>query len=838
MTLHTPHADEKPHQPAVEKGLKWRITATLAAALVYAVLVALVFIWVRERMKSEFVSSIQSKVGSLDLQIIRGLQGTAKDKSAPGFQKLLRQFQHLVMANPDFQYAYLLRKVDDRVVFLLDAQNEIYEETAALEPGTPFEDSTPELLFALENPDAEPFVEGPVSDEWGTWYSALVPLLDPSTGNVTAVFGVDIDHARWNRELALRLVPPVSILTALLILAIALLILRSPHITQERPRTVTGRLMAPILLSQLLLFAGFILFAVQWQKRHIEMAQRNAVDRVAGNLEVLLKERENLLRASVRALQIAPQIGRLLATENKNLIQLSLLPLFEQARQEIGVDLLYFIDPDGKVLARLHEPGLSGDQVTDSVFLRAQETGSIEAGIGVGYLGRAALRAAGPVFLENKLVGYVELGTRIATIAKSLRVSEPIGLAITLDKAGLDERFFNPGPMEEGANSWERFPEDVLIYSSTPALPPDLERHLSGQIGLEQLKEENQKAQSVLARFPLHSFVSDQIGTVYVYFDTHSMRADFHRFLASVFSISGVLFAFVISLLGVILRRTDDAIRAQNEELLELNRQLELEKAHAEAATLRAEAANRAKSDFLAVMSHEIRNPVGVLVGINDLLAETGLTSEQQELVDLARGSATNLVTLINNTLDLSKIEAGAMVLESAPMDIREILHATAAANRPEALRTGLSLKVVPAEDLPEEVLGDPTRLRQILQNLLGNALKFTSTGAITLSASTMPRAGQAEDRIAVRFEVADTGIGIPPEKVSSIFEKYRQADHSTTRRYGGTGLGLSICKELVEKMGGEIGVESKPGTGTKFWFEIAFPKPPAKSTGNPCTAH
>lgn len=283
---------------------------------------------------------------------------------------------------------------------------------------------------------------------------------------------------------------------------------------------------------------------------------------------------------------------------------------------------------------------------------------------------------------------------------------------------------------------------------------------------------------------------------------------------------------FVTSVVIVVLRRTDDAIRAQNRELLEVNEELERARMQAEESAKQAEIANQAKGEFLAVMSHEIRNPIGALVGIHDLLAESGLTPDQSELIELARGSAKNLLLLVNETLDISKIEAGALALESVPMDLRQMGHALAAMNRPTAIQRGLSFELCLADDLPDSVLGDPTRLHQILQNLIGNALKFTSDGSITLSIAPLPSSEPTGKSVAIRFEVRDTGIGIPPEKSSIIFEKYQQADHTTTRQYGGTGLGLAICKELVGKMGGQIGVESETGHGSRFWFQVSFPKP------------
>jgi len=304
-----------------------------------------------------------------------------------------------------------------------------------------------------------------------------------------------------------------------------------------------------------------------------------------------------------------------------------------------------------------------------------------------------------------------------------------------------------------------------------------------------------------------------------VHVDGSRRQIMFHK--APFFSAGGSL----LGLVGAMLDITDR--KRAEEELLHTNRQLEEATGRANDMAARAELASAAKSDFLANMSHEIRTPMNGVIGITGLLLDTDLSDEQRRYAEMVRVCAESLLGLINDILDFSKIEAGKLDLEHLDFDLHNLLDDFAATMALRAHDKGLELLCFTAPEVPALLRGDPGRLRQILTNLTGNAIKFTPAGEVVIRVAL---ASATEGDALLRFSVHDTGIGIPQDKIGLLFDKFSQVDASTTRQYGGTGLGLAISRQLAEMMGGEVGVVSQQGRGSEFWFTARLSRQPGRA--------
>lgn len=395
--------------------------------------------------------------------------------------------------------------------------------------------------------------------------------------------------------------------------------------------------------------------------------------------------------------------------------------------------------------------------------------------------GVETITVASPVFRDGKMAGVVGADFSTQTLSNVLEQTDLGGLGFVF--------------LVTGNGKIIAHPDRELVSTSIADVYPQGTPRIDNTI--QYLKSENGSEIVNFVSIPSLSSIDWRLG---VSIDRNKAYAGLHEFRtsAAIALVAAVL--LMIAVLGVVIHRL-------------LVRPL----TNARAA---ADAASAAKSEFLANMSHEIRTPMNGVMGMAELLARTELTTKQKTFADIILKSGNALITIINDILDFSKIDSGQITLDPQPFDLKAVVEDVASLVATKIDEKNLELIVRFHPNMPEEYIGDDGRIRQILMNLVGNAVKFTEAGHILINVSGSRRGNDAE----LNIRVEDTGIGIPDDKLDAVFDKFNQIDNSATRKFEGTGLGLAICRMLIEKMDGSIGVESELGCGSTFWFKVRLP--------------
>jgi PAS domain S-box-containing protein len=850
------------------------------------------------RQKQE-LSHLQTQArlaaASLDADSIRALSGTAADVNTRNYASVQRQLTLMLDASTDDTFMYVAESRSGEVVITVEGTPFRYDGEED-PPGTVYEGASPELRRAAANPTE--FVEGPLVDEYGTWYSGYAPVKTPY-GTPVALLGIDraarsIDQVvASGRALGIML----SILTSLLILG-SYMVAQMTRSWAARVTTTERQFRAVFDNAPEGIFV-------------MRMADRVIVEANPYMSTWLLYPANSIIGMDVTQLVVAGLDG----------ITTCLNDLAEGA-QSVTHECVYLRGDGSTVIVEVTAVPMT-HRGEDSVLVFARDTTvrkqaeeatdyrarfyDLVSDISTGFINIEPDRVDEGVDRALKLVGSFVNADRAYVFEFSeggdlmSNTHEWVPIAAMSRKAVFDSTEVTKYPFivetlarqdevlidnvdhDERLSERERSSLHEAGVKSIVAVPMTWRGQMIGFLGFDSITRtsawgpeavnllrmaayaivnalerkrtniEVRRLTTALEQSPVGVAMTDAQGNIeYVNqrfmqltgYSLRELKGKNPRILKSGLTPDatyGVLWATItagkewqgefvnlrkdgttywasasispiknydgVTTHYVCAQEDVTAIKAAEEAL--------------QSSMRAAEDANRAKSEFLASMSHEIRTPMNAIIGMAELLEETELSNQQRRYVDIFKSAGESLLVLINDVLDLSKIEAGKLEVESVPFDLADVVEKTVSVLGIRAREKDIELLSRIAPGTPTKIKGDPDRLRQVLTNLVGNAIKFTDVGQVLVTVENTGDTNRVHDGFNLAVSVADTGIGIPPDKQQAVFESFTQADSSTTRRFGGTGLGLTISRRLVELMGGRIGLTSIEGEGATFHFTI-----------------
>ena len=590
---------------------------------------------------------------------------------------------------------------------------------------------------------------------------------------------------------------------------------------KTRMTSIRIYILLPIVLVIAVLLSALVIEVQRLQHDNIHKKQLASLGETEKFFKMELDEEADLFSSVIDFLKQDKNLqGAWLAKDRKALLDYA-TPIFENIRSKHRVTHFYFHDLDRVCFLRVHHPPRHGDYIERATMAGAAQEGKAFDGIELGIFGTFTLRVVHPWRIDGKLVGYIEIGEETEHITKELKDILGSELIFVIEKTFLDRGKWEEGLQMIGkTGNWDQFADVVIIDSSIEKLPSamctEIQQHL---VEHEIVEHEKVFFEISVDRDYLGGFIAlydaggTEVGEIIVLNDVTEVLASGRKTLLVLITISVVsgllLFVFFYIYIGRIERKLANVYDAQQREIAERKKAEQ----QLEAAKHKADTANIAKSRFLANMSHEIRTPMNIIIGFNDLLADEEMTADQKAYSGFIKNASNSLLGIIDDILDYSRIEAGKLEVSLENCSLKKLLEDIDSMMRLLTDEKGLEFKVIGDEKLPLIVSTDTGRVRQCLVNLINNAIKFTDQGYVHLKVSL-----QDKDRKPfIRFDVEDTGIGIPEDMQEYIFASFAQVDETNTRLCGGTGLGLAITKQLTKLLGGELTLTSHEGKGSVF---------------------
>ena len=529
------------------------------------------------QMRQELLQKTLLVAQLINYQVVKTLKATEADLIDPGYQSLKSQLVEARKASDNYRFVYLLgRRGDGKVIVHVDS--EIPASADYSPPGEVYEEVSDGFRHVFDNRIAS--VEGPVADRWGTWVSALIPLTDPATGELIAVMGMDIDARSWKWEVAARAALPVGLtMTVLILLSSWMIAVRLKADDSLRP--VRRRLMIPLSGALMILVCGSSLLLLKQQQEHLHQSSHGTLDQASHDLNLLVTEQSRTLTAIGHILlQDSGLRTALLKDQDREQLQIINGPIYRKLLIDYGLTHFYFVGPDRVCLLRVHQPERYGDRIDRFTLLEAERTGKPVTGLELGPLGTFTLRHVQPVYDSGSLVGYLELGREIEDILTTLCSKNDVEVALVIRKTAIERTAWESGMKMLGRQAdWDRFPDDVMIFSSLSAFPAEAEKLIGERHRRHDDVDIEMKFgdRSWLAMIdPVKDVSGSEVGSLIVFKDITAATANYNQLMGVGASLVLVLAAGLLSFVFVLLFRTDQGIRMQQEALLLQNDRYDL----------------------------------------------------------------------------------------------------------------------------------------------------------------------------------------------------------------------------------------------------------------------